>query len=657
MRAGLTAALVLVSAQCGGAPTESARLGVFKLFSYARDPARVSLVGDAARVEGAYITAIREVVMPLEKTDEVVVTRLDAPLVFEGLALPAGTAFQAELRAFQASALGQEELEVELEFSGRGWSERQLRTVRLAPETDTGVSLTLACETAKRVEAMRLVVRAPRPELAGGQPRAVWVRPRARYPLQRFTEAVPEGGPVIWITLDTLRRDALGVYGGDVDTPHLDRLAGDSYLFEEAYTTTNLTNPSHVSMFTSLYQKDHGVADNFTKLPPECPTLMEGLREAGYRTAGFVSSFNFKPEVFDLGARFDEFHDCEVYFERRAEDVNGDLIPWLERNGREPFFAWVHYFDAHMPYAAPSSYRTEYTPSSERVELPLRDPAANEMYAASDDLAYWRSAYLDEVRYLDDQVGELLAALEALGLYERATIVAVADHGEQLGENHIYCEHRGLYEPTIGVPAMIKLPGRPGGRVCGLVSTVDLYPTLFANLGLSVPERLRGRDLSSELAAGESRRARAFAEHAGNVQVSVRTESYHALLGLEDEEIFPRFAIEAGRFELYGRESPCAPGASGRALGEGADLLVAEPEAAEPIRERLGEQLREFLERRIGFDGGEIDDPVYLEMMRALGYTGASTEAPAGDEAEAPAETEQPAGPEQPGEPARGEDR
>lgn len=617
LRAGLAAALVLSLAQCGGAPAESGREGVFKLFSYARDPERVSLVGEAARIEGAYVTAIREVVLPLEKTDEVVVTRLDSPLVFEGLALPPGAAFHAELRAFEPGRI--EELEVELEFSGRGWSERQVRTVRLAPVTETGVAVRLACETDRRVDSMRLVVRAPRPELVAGQPRVVWVRPRARYPLERFRGPISARGPVLWITLDTLRRDALGAYGGAVETPNLDRLAGDSYVFEEAYTTTNLTNPSHVSMFTSLYQKDHGVADNFTKLPAECPTLVEELRGAGYRTAAFVASFNFRPDVFDLGERFDELHGCEVYFERRARDVNGDVIPWLERNGRDPFFAWVHYFDAHMPYAAPRSYRTEYTPSSETIELPLREAEANAMYAASDDPAYWRQAYLDEVRYLDDQIGELLEALDALGLYEAATIVAVADHGEQLGENHIYCEHRGLYEPTIGVPAMLKLPGRPGGRVCGLVSTVDLYPTLFAGLGLPTPEGLRGRDLSGALDAGTSGRSRAFAEHAGSVQVSVRTESYHALLGLADEEIFPRFAIEAGRFELYPRAvGACAPGAPETVDGEG-DLRAAEPAAVE----RLGEELRSFLETRVGFDGEKIDDPAYLATMKALGYTGA----------------------------------
>ncbi|MCP4660656.1 MAG: sulfatase-like hydrolase/transferase, partial [bacterium] len=103
---------------------------------------------------------------------------------------------------------------------------------------------------------------------------------------------------IVLITLDTTRRDALGVYGGDRGvTPHLDELAGSATVFERAYAPAPWTLPSHASIFTGLYPSKHGAGVAADHLESRFETLPELLRRHGYLTAGFgggmLTSYRF----------------------------------------------------------------------------------------------------------------------------------------------------------------------------------------------------------------------------------------------------------------------------------------------------------------------------------------------------------------------------
>jgi arylsulfatase A-like enzyme len=101
----------------------------------------------------------------------------------------------------------------------------------------------------------------------------------------------PEYPNVLLITVDTLRADRLGAYGSKTTrTPHVDRLAREGVLFENAMAPIPVTRPSHFSLLSSLYPRDHGVVNNRIALPEEIVTVTQVLQDAGYDTAGFTGT-------------------------------------------------------------------------------------------------------------------------------------------------------------------------------------------------------------------------------------------------------------------------------------------------------------------------------------------------------------------------------
>src|SRR5437867_13405669 len=100
------------------------------------------------------------------------------------------------------------------------------------------------------------------------------------------------GQNVLLITIDTLRADALGSYGGPAATPALDRLAREGVRFDFAHAHAVVTLSSHASILTGQYPFRHGVRDNSGyRLAAEMPTIATLLKRAGYATGAFVSGF------------------------------------------------------------------------------------------------------------------------------------------------------------------------------------------------------------------------------------------------------------------------------------------------------------------------------------------------------------------------------
>ena len=170
---------------------------------------------------------------------------------------------------------------------------------------------------------------------------------------------------VVLLTIDTLRADHLGAYGSaTVRTPHLDRLAADGVLFERAYAQSHITVPSHVSILSSLTVLEHGIADNQAPVARPVVTLPALLRRVGYRTGAFVGATHLGPRraVGQLVAPDVETFEFpeRVSKPRRAEETNARLFRWLRGSCGGPFFAWVHYWDPHMPYQPPAPFDVAY---------------------------------------------------------------------------------------------------------------------------------------------------------------------------------------------------------------------------------------------------------------------------------------------------------
>jgi arylsulfatase A-like enzyme/Flp pilus assembly protein TadD len=283
-------------------------------------------------------------------------------------------------------------------------------------------------------------------------------------------QAPPPSPNVLFITVDTFRADRVGAL-----TPAITRLARESVRFTAADSPVPLTLPAHASLMSGLLPLHHGLRNNgIGAFPAGRDTLASLFAAHGYRTAAFVGSF-ILDHRFGLDRGFDHYDDEIVRdagdsggtfeAERRGGEVAGRALAWLGQREPRPFFAWVHLYDAHAPYAPPPPYPQTYD---------------------------------GEVAYVDAQVARLLTAVDRTN-----TIVVLAgDHGESLGEHGELTHGLLLYEPALHVPMIIAAPSLPPRIVGTPVSTIDLAPTVASLAGLSFPHPIDGRDLSADLRAG-----------------------------------------------------------------------------------------------------------------------------------------------------------
>jgi arylsulfatase A-like enzyme/tetratricopeptide (TPR) repeat protein len=286
-----------------------------------------------------------------------------------------------------------------------------------------------------------------------------------------------KGDNVLFITLDTTRADRIGCYGyKKAQTPTLDSLAARGTMFEQAYTQAPLTCPSHCTMMTGLYPREHGVRDNGAEKLGEYPTLARLFKQNGYRTGGFVAAFVLDDQ-FGIGQGFDEYNDDmggrrtwvnPLEAQQPGNVITDRALAWLKSSKDKPFFCWVHYYDPHDPYAPPPDFAA-----------PDRDP------------------YDGEISFMDSQIKRLIDWLTAEGLLNDTLIVAVGDHGESFDEHGEKGHTNYTYETNLHVPLILAHPDviPSGKRIGATVELVDLYPTMLDLFGWELPRALMSRSL------------------------------------------------------------------------------------------------------------------------------------------------------------------
>lgn len=312
--------------------------------------------------------------------------------------------------------------------------------------------------------------------------------------------------PDVWlISADTLRADHLGCYGYLRDTtPNLDALAARGALFERAFSASSWTLPAHASMLTGLYPVGHGLRDDGVALPPQVPTLAEGLRRLGYHGVATVSHV-YVSSAFGLDRGFEVFDDSLTRGgtrNPRAARVVARFLEHVRAAPDAPVFGFVHFFDPHWGYTPPPPYDTRFADpgydgpidgsyaSMERFLTPDAPMAARDLRALV-------AGYDAEIAYLDAQLGRLFEGLRAAGRLENAVVVFTADHGEEFKEHGGLGHGLTLYGEQLRVPLLIAghpaFP--PGTRRRDPVSPVDLLPTLLEIAGAPRPGASDGRSL------------------------------------------------------------------------------------------------------------------------------------------------------------------
>ncbi|MDJ0850265.1 MAG: sulfatase-like hydrolase/transferase [Myxococcota bacterium] len=318
---------------------------------------------------------------------------------------------------------------------------------------------------------------------------------------------------VVLIVVDTLRADHMSVYGyRRATTPSLERLAREAVVFDQAFTVMSHTLPAHVSLLTGVHPTTHQVLSNGWVYDGPWPTLAMRLREAGYHTAAFVSGF---PLVGRSGLdRGFEVYEDVVLGGKLHSKVDGELnnrrvLAWLAERDEHPFFAWVHYFDAHTPYTWPGEgdlpFQIDAAFRAHMAELGAADLRLEDVHRMpvtfrGRELGLLEAAnlYDSQILRVDGLIEEVRAALERAGRLDDTLFVVTSDHGEGLGQHGYYSHGLHLYEEQLRIPLVVRAPRRAGwqpGRVDTTVSLLDLVPTVLEMAGLPAEDGLHGRRL------------------------------------------------------------------------------------------------------------------------------------------------------------------
>ena len=421
---------------------------------------------------------------------------------------------------------------------------------------------------------------------------------------------------VLLVTSDTHRADHLGVAPGDVDilTPNLDALAERGLMFENCYTATNVTNPSHIALMTAVHPRDTMILNNYRPLIEEANTLAEQFREAGYATIAVTSANHLGHEGSGLGQGFDR-----MYRPRAPQIPAKHSIDVLEYYLREyedtPVFVWLHTFDAHTPYAPPAPYDDLYYSAEADPFDPERpDPEVpahinEQFFAGLKDMDFPSAQYRGEITYLDDQLRRVIDNPR----FAEGIIAFTADHGECIGHHGIFYDHASLYPSSIHVPLILSYPDCPEGlRIEEAVEQINVGRTLLELAGLETSQ-FPGQsllDFADQASAG--REAPRFAISAHGFSASLNHGKWHLILHLREHE--DRAGIGApyqqGETELYNTDvDPACT----------MDVLEDNFELAKELRAQLIEWVLNADPR--GLAGTETNDAQTIRQLAALGYT------------------------------------
>jgi N-acetylglucosamine-6-sulfatase len=327
---------------------------------------------------------------------------------------------------------------------------------------------------------------------------------------------------MVFILTDDHRWDALSAMGHPfLQTPHLDRLANEGILFENAFVTTSLCSPSRASFLTGQYAHTHGVVTNHTPWDNRNVTFLERLNAAGYETA-FIGKWHMPGDGLPALRGVDRFvsftreggqgvyYDCPLIIDGVetarpgryiTEDLTDLALDFITRKRRKPFCLYLSHKAVHFGFRPPPHLKGRYRDVNLKLP-PESDPwipytNGHAFVGAIFPLDFLYRNYCETVVSVDEQVGRILDALDAQGLAENTVVVYAGDNGHFWGEHGLY-DKRLAYEESIRIPFIVRYPRfirDPGRRAQQMVLNIDLAPTLLELAGIVPPAAMQGQSL------------------------------------------------------------------------------------------------------------------------------------------------------------------
>jgi uncharacterized sulfatase len=309
--------------------------------------------------------------------------------------------------------------------------------------------------------------------------------------------AEPEPPNIVMIVSDDHGYDDFGFMGNQlVRTPHLDRLARASARFPNGYVPMSVCRPSLATLLTGLYPHQHCItfnhppdasehgrheADYLIQRVPALPRLLGEASYASFQTGKYWEG-HFRTAGFSEGMTLGGRHPIMPELGWRIAHGNGDaglligrrtmrpIWDFLDRHDARPFFLWYAPVLPHTPHNV--------------AEKHLR------LYAENPDIPDHMKRYYGSIARFDDTVGELMDGLRERGLVENALFVFVSDNGwkpdKKDPRRSDERSKRSPYEMGLRTPILLRWDGHiePATHE-GLVSSIDLAPTMLAAAGLA----------------------------------------------------------------------------------------------------------------------------------------------------------------------------
>ena len=302
---------------------------------------------------------------------------------------------------------------------------------------------------------------------------------------------------VVFIVVDSLRADHLGVYGySEPTSPFLDELAANSVVFERAYAPSSYTSQSVAALLTGRLPSSGGHIGLLEAEPSEqARTISRVFKSSGFHTGIVSNQFLLKKRGFTRGFEFIQVADQDSGW--NADDVTDRALMFVDDyRDSGNFFLFAHFLEPHQPYAPPGAFgenfgaRTGSTTAD--IDAVSAEVEAGGTVGADDPRVQALIANYDgEIAYVDAAIRQLVDGLATRGVLENTLIVVTGSQGEEFLE-HNYLGHAWtLHEEVLRVPLIVHAPAYlPAHRVEGAVSGVDIYPSLVEFFGLDAGDWL-----------------------------------------------------------------------------------------------------------------------------------------------------------------------
>ncbi|MFL2844895.1 MAG: sulfatase-like hydrolase/transferase [Candidatus Puniceispirillaceae bacterium] len=327
---------------------------------------------------------------------------------------------------------------------------------------------------------------------------------------------------------DEHTRKVLGCYGNKtVKTPHIDRLAREGTLFENAYTNVPICVPARASFATGDYAHRSRHWDNATPYFGKPASWCSALQEAGI-TVGSIGKLHYRNVDDDVGLDFQKIPmhvvdgigdvlGCvreplpkrwkalsmaenigpgETNYNIYDREVAKETVDWLATHGNQgkPWVLFVSMVAPHFPLIAPKEFYDLYNHLDLMPTKPRENPEHPWHHAmrecqimdnfTPEKTRVALASYYGLVTFVDDLIGKILKLVDQKNLQDNTQIFYLSDHGDNIGERDFWGKSN-FYEESVGIPCIIKGPNMPIGKVCKTpVSLIDIHPTILQTLGI-----------------------------------------------------------------------------------------------------------------------------------------------------------------------------